>query len=223
MINTADRRLQRQLSGLPDTLSAGAYNAILMGLVVYGFLVNAAMVAFLSPLLFGIDYVPFLIGYVVCCIAGTLCAASEKPAMSFLGYNLIVLPIGVMLCQVIPVYGQELVMQAILLTGAISLTMLVLAALCPHWFAGIGRTLAISLGAGLVLSLASWLLGFSDNFLVWGFAIIFTLYIGYDLARSQACPRTLDNAIDSTLDIYLDIINLFLRILRILARFRSRD
>ena len=31
------------------------------------------------------------------------------------------------------------------------------------------------------------------------------------------------NAIDSALDVYLDIINLFLRILRILARSRSRD
>ncbi|MBQ7848270.1 MAG: US12 family protein [Clostridia bacterium] len=223
MINTSERRLERMNSGLADTISAGAYNAILMGLVLYGFIVNAAMVAFLSPVLYGIDYIPFLIGYFVCVIAGTFCAASDKPAMSFLGYNLIVLPIGVLLCQVIPAYSSDLVMQAILLTGAISLVMLVLAAVCPHWFAGIGRTLAISLGVGLVLSLGSWLLGFSDDFLVWGFAIIFTLYIGYDLGRSQAFPKTLDNAIDSALDLYLDIINLFLRILRILAKARSRD
>ena len=30
-------------------------------------------------------------------------------------------------------------------------------------------------------------------------------------------PKTLDNAVDSALDIYLDVINLFLRILRILG------
>lgn len=223
MINASERRMERMTSGLTDTLSVGAYNAILMGLVLYGLLVNAAMVTFLSPVLYGIDYVPFLIGYLVCVIAGTFCAASAKPGMSFLGYNLIVLPIGVMLCQVVPAYGAQLVQQAILLTGAITLTMLVLAYFFPHWFAGIGRTLAISLGAGLVLSLGSWLLGFSDSFLVWGFAIIFTLYIGYDLTRSQVYPKTLDNAIDSALDIYLDIINLFLRILRILAKARNND
>ena len=142
MINTSERKAVRLNSGLPDTLSSGAYNAVMMGLVLYGILVNAAMVAFLSPVLYGIDYVPFLIGYILCVIAGTCLSASEKPGMSFLGYNLIVLPIGVVLCQVIPAYSAELVMQAILLTAAITLLMLVLAFLFPHWFAGIGRTLS---------------------------------------------------------------------------------
>ena len=223
MIDTSERKAVRLNSGLPDTLSAGAYNAVMMGLVLYGILVNAAMVAFLSPVLYGIDYVPFLIGYILCVIAGTCLSASEKPGMSFLGYNLIVLPIGVVLCQVIPAHSAELVMQAILLTAAITLLMLVLAYLFPHWFAGIGRTLGICLLAGMILSLGSWLLGYADDFLVWGFAIIFTLYIGYDLARSQAYPKTLDNAIDAALDLYLDVINLFLRLLRLLARARSRD
>ena len=51
---------------------------------------------------------------------------------------------------------------------------------------------------------------------------IFSLYIGYDYQRAQFYPPTVDNAVDCALDIYLDIINLFLDILRILAR-SSRD
>jgi FtsH-binding integral membrane protein len=47
---------------------------------------------------------------------------------------------------------------------------------------------------------------------------MFCLYIGYDVHRSQQFAKTLDNAVDCALDIYLDIANLFLRLLRLLSR-----
>lgn len=219
MQSAAERKQARLNSGLENTLTAGVYNAILIGFVLYGFIVNALMVHFMTPVFYGMDDTAFLIGYFVCVFAGTFCARSDKPLMSFLGYNLIVLPIGALLCQVMPAY-TSVVNEAILLTGAITLTIMTLATIFPHWFEGMGRTLGICLLAGLVLSLASWLIGFSDNFLVWGFAILFTLYIGYDVCRSQVYPKTVDNAIDCALDLYLDIINLFLKIMRILARAR---
>ena len=52
----------------------------------------------------------------------------------------------------------------------------------------------------------------------WIAAGLFSLYIGYDLHRSQQFAKTLDNAVDCALDIYLDIANLFLRLLRLLSR-----
>nr|MCR5618576.1 Bax inhibitor-1 family protein [Lachnospiraceae bacterium] len=55
----------------------------------------------------------------------------------------------------------------------------------------------------------------------WIGAALFSGYIGYDFWRAQQFPKTLDNAVDCAVDIYLDIINLFLRILRILAGSRS--
>ena len=48
--------------------------------------------------------------------------------------------------------------------------------------------------------------------------VIFALYIGYDWVKAQQYVHTLDNAVDSALDIYMDIINLFLRVLMILGR-----
>lgn len=221
MIDAKQRKLERATSGLPDTLSNSAYNAVMLGLVLYGFIVNAVMVNLMAPVAYEIDYRVFLVGYFICVIVGSVCAASTKPAMSFLGYNLIVLPIGMLLARTLPGYGAELVMQAILLTGAITLVMLVAASIFPHWFAGMGKTLFICLCIGLALSLLSWLTGFSSEFLVWGFAILFTLYIGYDLQKAQSYPKTFDNAIDSAIDLYLDIINLFLKILRILNKARD--
>ena len=50
------------------------------------------------------------------------------------------------------------------------------------------------------------------------FVGIFSLYIGYDWARANTCARTVDNAIDLAANLYLDIINLFLRILEIMGK-----
>ena len=53
-------------------------------------------------------------------------------------------------------------------------------------------------------------------------ALIFSLYIGYDIYRAQRTEPTLDKAIDSALSVYLDIINLFMRILSITGS-KNRD
>ena len=47
----------------------------------------------------------------------------------------------------------------------------------------------------------------------WVVALLFCGYIGYDWAEAQNNAKTLDNAIDSAVALYLDIINLFLRLL----------
>ena len=62
------------------------------------------------------------------------------------------------------------------------------------------------------------ILGVKQVWIDWVVAAIFTLYIGYDIYRSQQYPKTLDNAVDSALDIYMDIANLFIRILSILGK-----
>ena len=226
MFDSKERKEARLHSSLPDTLSPGAYNAVMLGLVLYGFVVNALMVHFLAPALADIDRstcIVFLIGYFISCLAGTFLAASDRPACSFLGYNLIVPPIGVLLSITLPGYGAELVMQAILLTGAIALVMLVLGTVFPQVFASMGRALGMALLVSCLLSLAAWFFAGIREILVWITAILFTLYIGYDVQQAQRYPRTPDNAIDSAIDLYLDIINLFLKILRILSRSRDRD
>jgi len=50
--------------------------------------------------------------------------------------------------------------------------------------------------------------------------VIFCGYVGVDWGRANQVPKTVDNAVDSAAALYMDIINLFLRILRILGRRR---
>ena len=49
-------------------------------------------------------------------------------------------------------------------------------------------------------------------------ALIFCGYIGFDWSRAQRYPKTINNAIDASVDIYVDIVNLFVRVLSILGK-----
>lgn len=48
-----------------------------------------------------------------------------------------------------------------------------------------------------------------------GAVVVFSIYIMYDWNRALRLPHTLDNAVDVTVAIYLDIINLFIWLLQI--------
>ena len=86
--------------------------------------------------------------------------------------------------------------------------------------AGLGSALWVLIIGGLLASLTG--LGAMHFALAVGGAVIFSLYIVYDvyLISSRLSP---DEYISASISLYLDIINLFLRILHILAQMQSRD
>ena len=148
-----------------------------------------------------------------------MAAKSTNPMVSFIGYNLVVLPIGVLLSLLLLGFPVGIVVKAMALTGMVTATMMLLAIIRPQFFLGLGRTLFLTLIIGIVAEVvATWLFGYRGAIFDWLFVILFSGYIGYDVAKSQAYPKTLDNAVDSALDIYLDVINLFIRLLSILGR-----
>lgn len=213
--NTKERKAAR--TQVEDSISPRAYNTILGATILYGFLVNALMVLFAGPLVANLNPIAFLIGYFVCVIAGAILAnKSSKPALSFLGYNLIVVPIGVLLTIVLPDYDAGNILLAVLLTGIITVIMILLSMAFPDFFSKLGRTLFFSLLICLFVELIAILFGYRGDLFSLLFVGIFSLYIGYDWYRAQAYSKTVDNAIDSAIDLYLDIINIFLDILDLL-------
>lgn len=218
-----NRKQLRLESGEADRLSARSYNLALTGLLAYGLLLNAVIVYYFAyPLMNALQGVsPWLLlaGYLVPTFLGIFLAAkSQNPAVSFVGYNLVVLPIGIMLSLVIPGLPAGIVVKAMALTGMVTVTMALISLVRPQLFLGLGRTLVIALVVGLVAELvATFLFGYRGQLFDWFFVLLFSGYIGYDVAKSQAYPKTLDNAVDSALDIYLDVINLFIRLLSILS------
>ena len=84
------------------------------------------------------------------------------------------------------------------------------------FFSKLGLTLFLSLGIGLLVEIIASLLGYQGDSFNWLFVAIFFLYIGYDWHKAQSYSKIVDNAIDSAIDLYLDLINLFVRILDLL-------
>ena len=219
-----DRKKIRLESGEADSITSRQFNVVLCAVLAWGFALNAAMVYFLGePLtqaIAGIKWWVALLIYLVPTFAGIfITARSTNPFISFLGYNLVVLPIGLMLAVLLPQFPVQIIVKALTVTGIVTLTMLVLAVTAPQFFLGLGRTLFVALLVGLVAEVvATFLLGYRGMLFDWLFVLLFSGYIGYDVAKAQAFPKTMDNAVDSALDIYLDIINLFIRLLSIFAR-----
>lgn len=223
LLNSADRKKAR-MNGA-DTVSASSYNLIIGGILLYGFLANAVVVWLGSDFFTSLasnHYIFFIIGYFVLCMAGTIISTrSTKPLVSFLGYNLVVLPIGALLAVTLPAFYLSDILLAIITTGSVTAIMTFLGATFPRVFAKMGRTLLISLFLGVLVELIALLFGYAGNAFNWLFVIIFSLYIGYDWQKAQMYPKTADNAVDCALDLYLDIINLFIRLLRIISRNRD--
>lgn len=93
MFDNAERKLARIHSGIDDEISESKYNAVLGCCVIYGFLMNAFVVLLLGNFAQSIPVLSFIIGYIVSCVAGSIISVkSQNPVVSFIGYNLIVLP-----------------------------------------------------------------------------------------------------------------------------------
>lgn len=217
MFNNSKRKNERLHSGVTDTMSVRSYNLSLGLLIFYGFLVNVIMVQTMSDFFMNMHWSVLVVGYFVSCFIGIVMSAASKNAfISFIGYNLVVVPIGAVLSICLQSYSGIDILTAMGATGVVTFIMLILSTIYPNFFAGLGRTLFFSLLAGLIVEIVLMFMGISTPILNWFFVVIFSLYIGYDWYKAQQYPKTMDNAVDSALDIYLDIINLFLRILEII-------
>jgi FtsH-binding integral membrane protein len=144
---------------------------------------------------------------------------SDKPLISFIGYNLVVIPVGVILTPLLADYDPDLIKKALIHTSGFTGLMMLLGSSFPRFFQSIGRALFWSLLVVIVVELIlAFAFGIHSGFFDWVVALFFCGYIGYDWARANQIPKTLDNAIDSAAALYLDIINLFIRLLRIFSR-----
>lgn len=205
------------------TVSGATYNLVIGLVLCWGFLVNWVIVREVDTgWLANINPWIFFAGYFASCFFGIfLFNKSEEPAISFIGYNFVVVPFGLIVNLVVSRYQPELVMQAIQVTASVTVMMMILGTIFPQFFQAIHTGLIVSLLGVLVIELFQiFVLGIHSNWIDWAVAIIFCGYIGYDWGRANQIPKTVDNAIDSAAAIYMDIINLFLRILRILGRRR---
>lgn len=205
-----------------EEISAKAYNGVIGGVVLYGLLINAAICYIFQDRMLYVNPILLIVAYFVCCIAGIMLSAkSDNPILSFVGYNLVVVPVGLVVSISVYAYGgigSDIVTQAFLITMLDTAVMVGVSIAKPEWFGKLGGLLLICLSGLIVAELVLLFMGVDQTITAWIGAAVFSIYIGYDFQRAQLFPKTLDNAVDCALDIYLDVINLFLKILRILGK-----
>lgn len=206
-------------------LSLRAYNLTIGLVLLWGFVVNVLMCKFCTQTFMSWNFTAVVIGYFIVAIAGMLISQfSDNPFISFIGYNMVVLPVGVVLSIALAEYNKVSIINALLTTTFVTLIMIIIATIIPNIFLSMGKVLFVCLIGVVVCELIFMLIGFSTPSL-WDFvvALIFCGYIGYDWAEAQTKAHTLDNAVDSVVDLYLDIVNLFLRILSSSSKSRKND
>lgn len=199
-----------------DEISASLYNFIIGAVLLWGFFLTAVVQQQFAHMEFGW---PFLIGYLVSSFIGLMLSRSQNALLSLLGYHFIVVPTGMLLGPFVNALSPKVLQNTLFLTGGVTFGMMGAATVFPAFFLKIGRALFFSLIALLVVSLLSMFF-FPGAFAIIDYvaAGIFSLYISYDYARAQAIPKTMDNAVDVCIALYLDIINLFIRLASILSR-----
>ncbi len=204
-----------------EIISDARYNLTIGAVLLWGFLINWILVESVdTQSLMSMNMWLFFGLYIASCYIGIrLFTKSDDPVMSFIGYNFVVVPFGLVINLVVSQYSTEIVLEAIQITGGVTIIMMILGAAYPAFFQRISGALTGALLAVIIVELFQiFILGIHSNWLDWAVAAIFCGYIGYDWGRANQIPKTLDNAVDSAAALYMDIINLFLRVLRILGR-----
>ena len=178
-------------------LSSKTYNTIIGLILLWGFAVNVIMCTFFQEVFSAWNPTAVLIGYFVTAIIG-ICMSefSDNPIVSFIGYNLVVLPIGVVLSISLKDYYVSSIIQAFILTALITILMIIISNIKPEIFESMGETLFICLSGVIVIELIMMFVGIvTPQWWDWLVALLFCGYIGYDWSKAQEKQKTLETLV----------------------------
>lgn len=215
-----DWQIPKEQSGHQMTIQK--YNMMLAGLLMYGFMVCAIICSLFAEELRWSNPIALVALYLIgAFIGGYLANRSRSWVVRFIGYNLLVVPAGAVVASCLPYYHYETVLYAVLGTALIAGVMLIAAMVRPQSFEGLGPVLVLSLISIIVVEAVLLIFfGHSSTFIDFAVIIVMAAFIGYDFVQANRAPRTVNNAIAFAIDLLLDIINIFIRLLSI---FGSRD
>ena len=162
-----------------------------------------------------------LVGLVIPILGIFIALRSDDWPISLIGYLMLVVPFGAIMGPTVAMYKIDVVITAFLATAGVTLFTSLIGIIYPksleHWGGYLFTGLLALLGVRIVQIFLP--VGVEEpGWYIWveyAGALLFSLYIIFDWNRAMQIPRTLDNAVDSALAIYLDIVNLFLHLLRI--------
>lgn len=203
-------------------LNEKSYNLTIGLTLLWGVAINIIMATFLQGAILRMNYLAVILIYLVGSIGCSIAVyRSRSVGGSLLGFTGLAASMGLLLTYYVYFFAAESVAYAFVATGLVTLIMVILSTLYPNFFLGLGRVLGISLLGALIIELiGSFLLRLPLTGMDYIIVLIFCGYIGFDWSRAQRYPKTTNNAIACAADIYVDIVNIFVRILEIAGRDR---
>lgn len=208
------------------TISRRAYNLLTYGLVTVSFVITWGMYGFVSggglanvlgnvnPLIMLVAYLAGTIGGVVLMGVGK---SKQAVSISLIGYALFTATFGGTLALLLTRYNVGTIYYAFAITACVSGIFLILGVMFPEFFAAIGRVLFGALIAVIVVELVATIF-FHANQTIFDYIVIalFCGFLGYDSFLMSRDAPTVPNAIFYASDIYIDIVNILIRVLDIL-------
>lgn len=201
-------------------VAANVYNLVIGGVLLWGIAINILMAQFFMKPILEMNYLAVIIIYFVGSFASMFAVyRSNSPVISFIGFTGLSVSMGLLLTYYVSYFEIGSIAMAFITTAVVTGAMMVAATIFPTFFKGIGRVLFFSLLITIIAEIViSLIMGIGATIFDFIVVIIFCGYIGYDWAKAQEYPNTVDNAIDSAADIYVDVVNLFVRILSIIGK-----
>lgn len=202
-----------------DTIPRRMFYLVIGAVLTWGFVLTALVSQATAMWQPGIVML-LLVGLALPIVGIILSVASDNPLVSFVGFNLVVGGIAAILGPVLAMYAIKspgAIEHAAAFTAGVTVVMGASGFVFPDFYRSIGGALFAALCALVIVSFVSLFIpGLRDNHVLdYVAAIIFSLYIGFDMWRASEMPSTVDNAVDVAVSLYLDIINLFLNLLSI--------
>lgn len=216
-------------------MSRQAYSFLLAAFTAVGI----AFCAFVSTLSYDWDlsawgtwqFIGFFAGVLIAAIAGSLIAnASDNPVVSCFGFALVAGPFGLMLGPLVAQYTTASVLRVLALTVIMTLVLGVIGAVTPkdlsgwaNWLFGGLMILLLGLFAVPLMSLIGLPVEGAMTLLDWAGLVLFGAFVIFDLNRAMRVPYTIDNAIDCALAVFVDMVNIFIRLLSIMGNSNSSN
>lgn len=207
-------------------LSHRKYIAVLFGLIFAGFACIAISSFFISDPTFStvVDdmLLPLFIGSLIVSIGGIIVMhfgrKKESIPMTAIGYAMLVLSFGFTIGFVLTLYDIGTIFIAMVNTCGITLIFGILGFVFPKFFQKIGGILLGLLIAAIVVSIVFMIMGIQPAWLDYAVILIFCGFIGRDVYLAFKAEPSYQNALFFAADLYLDIINIFMRVLAIVGR-----
>ena len=202
-------------------MSPRAYNLAMSALIFLGFCAMGAGAYFTStmsfarmmmsgaalPLVFG-SFILTIVGMVMMSAA----ASKQSVGLSLVGYVIFASTFG------LANYDLPTINTAFIATAAITFVFGALGVTFPKFFQrvyGIGFGILL---ATILVEIVLMFMGVSQSITDLIVIVVFAGFIGYDTYVATTVPPTLPNAVLMASNLFVDIINVFLRILNILGR-----